>query len=317
MTIKQKVWICIDVLILILLYFISSTDYVWREKEIYVSNVVFITDSPRNASALNLEAGAEKAAQRYHADLKFLSLEDYIAQKVDVQTLVERELENGCDGIVLQCNDDKQTKAILQKVPIGLPVILYDTEGESPRIKSFVGMQKEETLQKILQNILEIRKSRENVLLVSQKNTGESIMQFQEALSLLLNQNGVETKSVSLANPQEAGTLLNGLEQKGGSILFTTDVKMFEALAEAKKTNAISLCGIGWSGKIRTELEKGHIQWALVENHYISGYESVRKVAEFLNRKNLEEEKLYTESVMVTQQNLYQKETEFILFPFV
>ncbi len=317
MSIKQKVWICIDVLILIVLYFISSTDYVWREKEIHLSNIVFITDSPRNASALNLEAGAEKAAQRYHADLKFLSLEDYTAQKVDVQTLVERELQNGCDGIVLQCNSYKKTEEILQKIPIGLPVILYDTKGESPRIKSFVGMHKEETLQKILQNILQIRKNGENVLLVSQKTTGENVIQFQEALEEMLQRNDIETKSVSLANPQEAETLLNGLEQQGGSILFTADTKMLEALAEAKQENTISLCGVGWSSRIRTELEKGHIQWSLVENHYISGYESVRKAAEFLNRKNLEEEKLFTESVIVTQRNLYQKETEFILFPFV
>lgn len=317
MSIKQKVWICLDVLVLIALYFASSTDYVWQEKEFLVADVVFITDTPRNASAINLEAGAKKAAEQYHADLKFLFLEDYIAQDIDLKKMVERELENGCDGIVLQCSSQKQTDDILQKIPIGLPIILYNTEGDSPRIKSFVGVRKQDTLQKILQNILQMRKNGETVLLVSQKNTAENVIQFQEALDNLCKQNGVETKSVSLTNLQEAETLLNGLEQQGNSILFTADVKMMEALAEAKQTNTLALCGVGWSGTIRNALEKGRIQWSLAENNYISGYESVRKVAEFLNRTNLEQENLFTESIIVTQQNLYQKETELILFPFV
>lgn len=317
MSVKQKIWICVDILCLIALYLISSTDYVWHEKEILVADVVFITDIPKNAAAINLQAGAEKAAEQYHADLKFLFLEDMIGKDKDMRNMVERELENGCDGIVLQCNNRKQTDDILQKIPLGLPVILYNTIADSPRMKSFVGAQSQETLQKIVGNMLRIRQNEQTVLLVSQKNTAETVMQFQQMLEDALNQSGVETKQISLANTQEANTLLYGLEQQQNTILFTADVQMLEALAEAKQTDTIALCGVGWSGKIRNALEKGQIQWTLAENNYISGYESVRKVAEFLNRTNVEQEELFTENVIVTKQNLYQKETELILFPFV
>ncbi len=317
MSVKQKIWICMDILFLIVLYLISSTDYVWHEKEILVPDVVFITDTPKNAAAINLQAGAEKAAEQYHADLKFLFLEDMIGQDMDMKKMVERELENGCDGIVLQCSSRKQTDDILQKIPIGLPVILYNTIADSPRMKSFVGAKSQETLEKTVQSIVQMRENEQTVLLVSQKNTKETVMQFQEMLENALKQSGVETKNISLANPQEANTLLYGLEQQKNTILFTADVQMLEALAEAKQTDTLALCGVGWSGKIRNALEQGDVQWTLAENNYISGYESVRKVAEFLNRTNFEQEELFTENVIVTQQNLYQKETELILFPFV
>ena len=66
---------------------------------------------------MNLREGAKKAAQAYHADMHFLNLRDYEAQQKDMQTLVQRELDAGCEGIVLQCGSSRVTEEILEQIP--------------------------------------------------------------------------------------------------------------------------------------------------------------------------------------------------------
>ena len=99
MTVKQKIFLFVDILILVVLFLISSTDYIWKERKVDVSNISVIVDIPQDSINLNLREGAKKAAQAYHADMHFLNLHDYEAQQVDMQTLVQRELDAGCEGI--------------------------------------------------------------------------------------------------------------------------------------------------------------------------------------------------------------------------
>ena len=139
MTIKQKIFLFVDILILVVLFLISSTDYIWKERKVDVSNISVIVDIPQDSINMNLREGAKKAAQAYHADMHFLNLRDYEAQQMDMQTLVQRELDAGCEGIVLQCGSSRVTEEILEQIPVGVPVVLWDTEAESPRVKSAGG----------------------------------------------------------------------------------------------------------------------------------------------------------------------------------
>ena len=44
MTIKQKIFIFLDILILVVLFLISSTDYIWQERKVDVSNISVIVE---------------------------------------------------------------------------------------------------------------------------------------------------------------------------------------------------------------------------------------------------------------------------------
>lgn len=72
MTVKQKIFLFVDILILVVLFLISSTDYIWKERKVDVSNISVIVDIPQDSINLNLREGAKKAAQAYHADMHFL-----------------------------------------------------------------------------------------------------------------------------------------------------------------------------------------------------------------------------------------------------
>lgn len=318
MTIKQKIFIFLDILILVVLFLISSTDYIWQERKVDVSNISVIVDIPQDSINLNLQEGTKKAAQAYHADMHFLNLHDYEAQQMDMQTLVQRELDAGCEGIVLQCGSSRVTEEILENIPVGVPVVLWDTEAESPRVKAHVSFDREAIARLLVEKVSEARDKGQSVTLVSQKDCGDQVKSTHDLLEELFPQAGIMVRRVELANYAEAKALVNGLAAQGGNMVVSCDAQALEAMAEVCENDgcALPLYGIGWSGMIREQLEKENIAGVAVVDAYGAGYFGVQKLTKILTGEDQSEEEKMFQAVWVTGENMYDRSREAILFPF-
>lgn len=319
MTIKQKILLLADVLILVMLFLISSTDYVWTERKADVSNISVIVDIPQDSMNINLREGAKKAAQAYHADMHFLNLREYEAQQMDMQTLVQRELDAGCEGILLQCGSDSTTEKILEHIPVGVPVVLWDTEAESPRVKSVVSFDREAVARLLVEKVSEARNKGQSVTLVSQKGCGDQVRKIHDLLTELFPQAGIMVRQVELADYAEAKTLISGLAAQGGNMVVSCDAQALEAMAMACEANGYSLplYGMGWSGVLREQLEKGNIDGIAVVDAYGAGYFGVKKLTAFLAGEDQNEEQRMFQTLWVTGENMYDRSREAILFPYV
>ncbi len=318
MTIKQKIFIFLDILILVVLFLISSTDYIWQERKVDVSNISVIVDIPQDSINLNLQEGTKKAAQAYHADMHFLNLHDYEAQQMDMQTLVQRELDAGCEGIVLQCGSSRVTEEILENIPVGVPVVLWDTEAESPRVKAHVSFDREAIARLLVEKVSEARDKGQSVTLVSHKDCGDQVKSTHDLLEELFPQASIMVRRVELANYAEAKALVNGLAAQGGNMVVSCDAQALEAMAEVCENDGctLPLYGMGWSGMIREQLEKENIAGVAVVDAYGAGYFGVQKLTKILTGEDQSEEEKMFQAVWVTGENMYDRSREAILFPF-
>lgn len=318
MTGKQKVFILLDILFLAVLFVISSTDYIWQERKVDVSNISVIVDVPQDSINMNLREGAKKAAQAYHADLHFLNLREYEAQQVDMQTLVQQELDTGCEGILLQCGSNRITEQILEQIPVGVPVVLWDTDADSPRVKATASFDREAVARLLVEKVAEARDKGQSVTLVSHKNCGDQIKNLHDLLEDLFPKAGVMVRRVELAEYAEAQALVSGLVAQGGNMVVSCDTQALEAMALVCEENAYTLpmYGMGWSGILREQLEKGTIKGVAVADAYGAGYFGVQKLTMFLKGEYQNEEEKIFPAVWVTGENMYDRSREAILFPF-
>lgn len=318
MTIKQKIFIFLDILILVVLFLISSTDYIWQERKVDVSNISVIVDIPQDSINLNLQEGTKKAAQAYHADMHFLNLHDYEAQQMDMQTLVQRELDAGCEGIVLQCGSSRVTEEILENIPVGVPVVLWDTEAESPRVKSSVSFDREAIARLLVEKVSEARDKGQSVTLVSHKDCGDQVKSTHDLLEELFPQAGIMVRRVELADYAEAKALVGGLAAQGGNMVVSCDTQALEAMAQVCENNGceLPLFGMGWSGMIREQLEKENIAGVAVIDAYGAGYFGVQKLTLIMTGEDQNEEERIFQTIWVTGENMYDRSREAILFPF-
>lgn len=318
MTIKQKIFIFLDILILVVLFLISSTDYIWQERKVDVSNISVIVDIPQDSINMNLQEGTKKAAQAYHADMHFLNLHDYEAQQMDMQTLVQRELDAGCEGIVLQCGSSRVTEEILENIPVGVPVVLWDTEAESPRVKSSVSFDREAIARLLVEKVSEARDKGQSVTLVSHKDCGDQVKSTHDLLEELFPQAGIMVRRVELADYAEAKALVGGLAAQGGNMVVSCDTQALEAMAQVCENNGceLPLFGMGWSGMIREQLEKENIAGVAVIDAYGAGYFGVQKLTMIMTGEDQNEEERIFQTIWVTGENMYDRSREAILFPF-
>lgn len=318
MTIKQKIFIFLDILILVVLFLISSTDYIWKERKVDVFNISVIVDIPQDSINLNLQEGTKKAAQAYHADMHFLNLHDYEAQQMDMQTLVQRELDAGCEGIVLQCGSSRVTEEILENIPVGVPVVLWDTEAESPRVKAHVSFDREAIARLLVEKVSEARDKGQSVTLVSHKDCGDQVKSTHDLLEELFPQAGIMVRRVELADYAEAKALVGGLAAQGGNMVVSCDTQALEAMAQVCENNGceLPLFGMGWSGMIREQLEKENIAGVAVIDVYGAGYFGVQKLTMIMTGEDQNEEERIFQTIWVTGENMYDRSREAILFPF-
>lgn len=318
MTIKQKIFIFLDILILVVLFLISSTDYIWKERKVDVFNISVIVDIPQDSINLNLQEGTKKAAQAYHADMHFLNLHDYEAQQMDMQTLVQRELDAGCEGIVLQCGSSRVTEEILENIPVGVPVVLWHTEAESPRVKAHVSFDREAIARLLVEKVSEARDKGQSVTLVSHKDCGDQVKSTHDLLEELFPQAGIMVRRVELADYAEAKALVGGLAAQGGNMVVSCDTQALEAMAQVCENNGceLPLFGMGWSGMIREQLEKENIAGVAVIDAYGAGYFGVQKLTMIMTGEDQNEEERIFQTIWVTGENMYDRSREAILFPF-
>lgn len=283
-----------------------------------MSNISVIVDIPQDSINMNLREGAKKAAQAYHADMHFLNLRDYEAQQMDMQTLVQRELDAGCEGIVLQCGSSRVTEEILEQIPVGVPVVLWDTEAESPRVKSSVSFDREAIARLLVEKVSETRDKGQSVTLVSHKDSSDQVQRMHDLLEELFPQAGIMVRCVELADYAEAKALVSGLAAQGGNMVVSCDTQALEAMAQVCENNGceLPLFGMGWSGMIREQLEKENIAGVAVIDAYGAGYFGVQKLTMIMTGEDQNEEERIFQTIWVTGENMYDRSREAILFPF-
>ena len=100
---------------LILLYLLSSTDWIIKEKEVEVYPVSLIISDTSDDDYVNFRKGVDQAAVEYNVDVSFITLyeKDNLAQQME---LVRREAADGAGAVILEPVDELNAANIWKKI---------------------------------------------------------------------------------------------------------------------------------------------------------------------------------------------------------
>ena len=97
---KEKMSWCAGVVLLVLLYLLSSTDLIIKEKEKEICRISVIIDNVNDNYYGNFREGMETAEKKYQADVNFITL--YAENDEEQQeSLIVREVKDGTNAVIL------------------------------------------------------------------------------------------------------------------------------------------------------------------------------------------------------------------------
>lgn len=312
---KMKKFLLADIFLLVFLFLLSSTDIFVRERKTEIIRIAVLTDAPAGRQLENFRAGVAKAAAEWNVDVSFSSLADMRTGE-EKRAAVQRELATGCRGIVLQCGDSRHAEEALESVPVGVPVILYDSEADSARVRVRIGGDAEEESRLLADAVLAGREKGESVTIVEMAQKSWYMEQLHGLTEERLRQVGVLVRQVSLGETAAVETLMKGMAAQGGNILVSGDIAVLQALGESN-TERIPVYGAGFSGEVLRFLEEGTVCGTVVHRDYEAGYLAVEGAARILQGKGAAKETVIVESVLVTAETLRDKNVESVVFPYI
>ena len=111
--------------------------------------------------------------------------------------------------------------------------------------------------------------------------------------------------------------LENIIQQTQPDIIIALEPTVLDIVAEAvQHKNNIMVYGFGMTTKTPSYIEKENITAAMIQNDFNMGYLSIRTAVEILNKMEKQKEGMI-DYAFVNKNNMYTKENQRLLFPFV
>lgn len=314
-------WIVISALLL-LSSCSANNDLPLAEKK----KVITVVLKMNNGEYWNtVKLGAEVAAKEFNVNLSFKSPADEDDVKGQI-ALVEQMLEDGTDGLVLAASDYMGLAKVTDQVGSQhIPVISIDSEVGSTKVRSFIGANNYNAGRTAGAKLIELTGQTGSIGVISFVQGARNADQREEGLLDYIAQFPgivVADKQYSFSNEQLARELTRKM------LLAHPDLKGIVAL------NAIASMGVaseieemGLTGKVKViafdstpevleQLQEGIVQATIIQNPYSMGYLGVKYMVEALNG-NVIPERVDTGSKVIVLDNMFWKDNQKQLFPFV
>ncbi|WP_313528377.1 hypothetical protein [Anaerotignum sp.] len=316
---KRKIFIIVvvDIIILSFLLLASSTDLILKERLEKSDKITVLVDAVGSESDENFKMGLTKGAMDWNMDVNLSYITNY-EDVEDIKALLQKEIDNGSAGLILNCKNKEMAEGILSVVPVGMPVILWNMDMEAPRVRGTVSGDRDKEISLLVQEIMDVRTEGQDVALIERHGSYPEVNFIHEELNNKLTEKGVQVRLVKIEELSSADTLVKGMAVQKKNILVSADFMVLKALAESCQESKIvlPLYGFGWGLSIRNCLEEGYVSGLVVQRSYEAGYFVLSKVARMVKKEDDGEELLIIESTLVTPSNMYKSDIETFIFPY-
>lgn len=263
----------------------------------------------------SLKAGVEQAEKDYNIKAQFTALLDGSGSEDQLQ-LLQREMENGVDGMILAADDSSVLAEYVDSIATQIPIITIEN-GVRADGAFHMKSQDYEMGELLGQKMMRDGYSKIAVLSksVDRKNVEQRKLGLEEAF-------GEHGKITYLYYSDEN----EGIPRILRKVFWSSDYDSVVCLDTASLEKCsdyfkefspkAKLFGIGSGRKVISRLDSGTIDAIVFQNEFNTGYSSVATMADLLNGKK-EHSEFGSEYYLVTYDNLYEEEMQSLLFPIV
>lgn len=321
---RNKVYF--GILILILVIIIAWASYsmlnVGKSEESYSVSVI-VNDS-NNDRWITLRQGLEQAAADYNIDLSYVSTGEI--QNIEEQMmLVNRELDNGAEGIIIQPIASGEISKPLEEISSRVALVLLESDAVPEDLFTLtspdnygMGMALAETIMQdfetgISGKTVGIVCGNQNQLAMEQRLAGvqEGIAEEQVQVLWIIEEIPEQSGGAEGMAGMETPDIVIALENEG-----TERLVDYLVTGTGASKNCL-LYGVGCSEKAVYYLDKGVIRTLAVPNEFNMGYLSMETIAEQLDYHLSEAEDSQVNYLIINRDNLYDEDNQKILFPIV
>lgn len=319
MTRREKMlWILYGA-VLILLFLLSSTDLIIKEKETQIYGISVIVEDTSDDNYVNFRKGMDRAAIELHADVSFITLYDKGSRQQQSE-LILREQQDGCKALIVSPVDAKQILDMQQDKQINIPLILLNWENgpAGDGIMSWLGFDYYSMGQELGEMICEDQEPGKRVYLFGEPDTVS--VRFRDGVMSALETKGFETALLEGEKGESEEKAEKTADQEGKNAVFValdpvSLTEMAQKISETGEESSMAgLYGRGTTARILNYLDKGIIKGLCITDDFSAGYLSV-KLAVNLAENRIVEDMGYLESGCIRREDLRDVEYEKMVYP--
>lgn len=313
----------ISVLVIIIIWTSVGMLGVNSKEEKYTVSV--IVDDSNNDRWIAMREGLEQSAKDNNIQLNYVST-GTLAGIGEEKALIEREIENGADGMILQLVSSDDGYKTLENIGASIPVMLLETDAEPEGAYAVTAPDNKEIGRTLAEAVLEEQKEyldNKKIGILSGNQKQLAMRQRLQGAEETLKSAGVEPQWVlsSFGQPL-VGEIAEKQMQDAADIIISLGNSETEAAvdylqSESGQRKSFLLYGEGGSEKAVYYLDKGIIKILVVPNEFNMGYQSMQAVAEQLKYQLSVMQSIKIDSLVINRDNLYDEENQKILFPIV
>lgn len=309
--------------VLVLLFLLSSTDLIIKERKTEVYPISVIVEDASDDNYVNFRKGMEQAAMEFNVDVSFVTLYD-AGDRMQQQELILREQQESARALVAAAVDEQEAARLMEDDRVQVPLVLLNSEvvsagnREPARINfDYFSMGKE--MGKL---ILKNHPHMPPLYLFQQPGNALAAEQFREGLLSTLGEAGYPTARFEGYTDEYFRSLMESVESHDSPavVIVALDQESLRQAAQLRKDGGSpaayieGIYGRGTSVEVLNDLERGIIDGLAVTDDFSAGYLSIQAAVDLIHN-TYEPRQRYLSGKCIEKQDLRAQENEKMLYP--
>ncbi len=281
----------------------------------YISVILYGSDLDRWES---LKQGADQAAEDYHAELTYVLMAEEYNEEAQL-ALIQREINNGADGILLAASSSQMDLGTLQLPQNKYPIVCVESGVENEQT-SLISADNYAMGESLAQAVMEKENAIAKIAIIMDNQQRDSVKARYEGFCDKIVEKFDRLTFWSREEGENKAMLFvqRELTQEAVDVVVAFDNSSLEAVIDAvlNLNKKVKIYGIANSDKAVYYLDHQKIRNLVYQDEFSLGYVGLECL---LEGEQYGEDSLnaYLSYRIVDDVNLYLAENQRILFPFV
>ncbi len=306
---------------LVLLFLMSSTDLIIKEKTAAVYPISIIVRQTTDEYYGNFKKGMDKAAEEYKGDVNFITLYTEHSQEQQLELFL-REMRDGAGAIILEPVQGEKTVMALDEIKPSCPVVLLGTDSPEAYVSGAITADRYEMGKQLGEAVAKKLQPHQEIYLFTEGLDYGGNKETYGGFCSVLEERGFSCRLYEKRDSDTYRQAIEGTVYPGNEhiVVAALDASSLDETARILESSSVyrqhveGLYGIGDTTAILSALDKGIIDGIVTYNQFNAGYLSVKRAVEAAEgiqaRTSLQLEHFYLE-----QEDLRKKEYEKMLYP--
>jgi ribose transport system substrate-binding protein len=306
--------------ILVVLFLLSSTDLIIKEKKTDIYPVSIIISDTSDEYYANFRKGVDKASEEYNVDVNLITLFEK-GDAVGQMELLKREIDDGASAVILAPAKQEECARLLDGMVLNSPVIVLGNPFPNDYVRGSISTNYEEEGKKLGKAIAAENTTSLPVWIFTEGLDYGYNREIYDGLSAVLKESGF---SIGIYEKKDKETFRKTIEgavypDSKEAIIAAIDVDSLDEAAgiiggsPVYKNYIAGLYGIGSTTKILNALDNEIITGIVAIDQFDAGYTSIQKAVEVVHKK--QKDPIVLESYYVNKSNLRDRRLEKLLYP--